>query len=72
MYPGALIAYAYLWEQTLQMLPWDCQFPSPGRQVELRPHLCSHLERVWRGVAGRGCAPAVPGETGPPAYLICG
>lgn len=39
--------------------------PSPGRQVELRPHLCSHLERVWRGVAGAGLRPRGARRDGP-------
>lgn len=39
--------------------------PSPGRQVELRPHLCSHLERVWRGVAGAGLRPRGAQRDGP-------
>lgn len=38
---------------------------SPGRQVELRPHLCSHLERVWRGVAGAGLRPRGAQRDGP-------
>lgn len=38
---------------------------SPGRQVELRPHLCSHLERVWRGVAGAGLRPRGARRDGP-------
>lgn len=39
--------------------------PSLGRQVELRPHLCSHLERVWRGVAGAGLRPRGAQRDGP-------
>lgn len=39
--------------------------PSLGRQVELRPHLCSHLERVWRGVAGAELRPRGAQRDGP-------
>ena len=33
--------------------------------MELRPHLCSHLERVWRGVAGAGLRPRGARRDGP-------
>ena len=49
------------------------QFPPPrgGRWscVPIFVPIWSAFGAAWRG---RGCAPAVPGETGPPAYLICG
>lgn len=48
-----------------KLLPAGPLLPSPGRQVELRPHLCSHLERVWRGVAGAGLRPRGARRDGP-------
>lgn len=56
-----------------KLLPAGPPLPSPpwgGRWscVLIFVPIWSAFGAAWRG---RGCAPAVPRETGPPAYLIC-